>query len=143
MDAGSADLDKTQRRMERVGCRVWRCLVDLAYDAVVPGAAGVFEQVGIEPSRATASARRWWDHDAVDIDKARIARVEPDEIRAVNSRVLIEREQEGVQTANPSCEECFADQVFEPFRLQPGQRLRMRVVERQKGLSKRLVAQQC
>jgi hypothetical protein len=43
--------------------------------------------------------------------------------------------------AYPSCEERLADQVFEPFRLQPGQLLRVRVVEREKGLSKRLVPQ--
>ena len=83
----------------------------------MPGADGVFEQVGIEPSRATASARRWRDDDPVDIHKARIAGAEPSEIGAVVSGVLIEGEQEGVQTANPSCEERFANQVFEPFRL--------------------------
>jgi hypothetical protein len=47
MDAGGADLDKTQRRMEGIGCRVRRCLVDLADNAVVPGADGVLEQVVI------------------------------------------------------------------------------------------------
>jgi len=48
---------------------------------------------------------------------------------------LIEGEQEGIQAANPSCQERFVDQMFEPRRLQPGQLLRMRVVERQKGRS--------
>src|SRR6185369_8385945 len=141
MDTGGADLDKTQRRMEGIRSGVWRHLVDLADDAVVPGADAVFEQVEIEPSRATASAGRWCDHDPVDIHKARIACAEPDEIRAVVSRVLIEREQEGVEIANPSCEECFTDQVFEPFRLEPGQLLRMRVVERKQGASQRAVSQ--
>ena len=115
--------------------------VDLADDAVVPGADGMLEQVGIEPTRAAASAGRWRDHDPVDIHKARIAGAEPDEIGAVVSRVLIEGEQEGVHVAYPSCEERLADQVFEPFRLQPGQLLRVRVVEREKGLSERLVPQ--
>src|SRR6476660_2833464 len=96
MDAGSADFDKTQRRMEGIRSGIWRNGVDLADDAIV-------------------SARRWCDHDAVDIHKPRIACAEPDEIRAVVLRVLIEREQEGVQLADPPCEECFTDQVFEPF----------------------------
>jgi hypothetical protein len=80
-------------------------------------------------------------HDAVDIHKARIAGAEPDEIRAVVSRVLIEREQEGVEIADPSCEERFTDKVFEPFRLEPGQLLRMRIVEREQGASERAVSQ--
>ena len=46
MDAGGADLDKAQRRMEGIRSGVWRNCVDLADDAVVPGADGVFEQVG-------------------------------------------------------------------------------------------------
>ena len=57
---GKADLkiDVKQRGMEGIGCRVRRCLVDLADNPVVPGPCGVFEQVVIEPSRAAASARR-------------------------------------------------------------------------------------
>ena len=47
MEAGGADFDKTQRRVEGIRSGVRRHLVDLADDAVVPGADGVFEQVGI------------------------------------------------------------------------------------------------
>jgi hypothetical protein len=38
MDAGGADLDKAQRGMEGIRSGVWWNCVDLADDAVVPGA---------------------------------------------------------------------------------------------------------
>src|SRR5438552_5903801 len=103
--------------------------VDLADNAVLPGAFGICEQVGIKPSRTTASARRWCDHDPVDIHKARIACAEPHEIRAVVSRVLIEGEQEGVDVSNSSRQERLAYGIFQPLRLQPGQLPRMVIVE--------------
>src|SRR5205823_3870149 len=104
----------------------------------VSGANGMFEQIVIEPARTAAAARRECDHDAVDIDKTWIARVEPEEIRAVISGVLIEREQESVEVSNPPCQEGLAYEMLQPRRLQPRQLSRMGVVEREQTSSQRL-----
>ena len=56
VDAGGADFDKTQRRMEGIGCRIRGYLVDLADNTIVSGVDDVFEQIAVEPSRTTASA---------------------------------------------------------------------------------------
>ena len=84
------------------------------------GAARVFEQIVVKPARMAAPACGRCDHDAVDIDKARIARAEPEEIRAVVAGGLIERQQEGVELANSSRQKCLADQMLQPLRVQPG-----------------------
>src|SRR2546423_8957078 len=131
MNARRANLDKTQRRIESIRCGIWRVHVDFADDAIVPGTDGVFEEIVVKAARATATARRGRHDDAVDIDKARIARAEPEEIRVVISGVLIEREQEGVDISNSSRQEGLAYQIFQPRRLQPRQCLRMGVVERE------------
>ena len=47
MDAGGADFDKAQRRMEGIRSGVWRHLVDLAYDPVVSGADGTFSLAAV------------------------------------------------------------------------------------------------
>ena len=73
-----------------------------------------------------------------DVDEARIARAEPEEVGAVVASVLVEREQEGVDLADASRQQGLADQIFEPFRLQPGQFARVRVVEREQRSSQRL-----
>src|ERR1700736_5345918 len=99
IDAGGADLDKSQGGMKRVRFRVRRVLVDLAENLPVSGPHGMLEQILIEPARAAAPACRCCDHDPVDIDKARIARAKPLEIRAVVRSILIERQQEGVEVA--------------------------------------------
>jgi len=84
------------------------------------GAFGAFEQIPIKPARAATPARRCGDHDPVDIDKARIAFAEPEEIRAVIVGVLIEGEQEGIEIADASRQERLGDKMLQPLRLQPG-----------------------
>src|SRR3984893_9159873 len=67
IDAGGADLDKSQGGMKRVRFRVRRVLVDLAENLPVSGPHGTLEQILIEPARAAAPACRCCDHDPVDI----------------------------------------------------------------------------
>jgi hypothetical protein len=120
IDAGGADLDKSQGGMKRVRFRVRRVLVDLAENLPVSGPRRMFEQILIESARAAAPACRCRDHDPVDIDKARIARAKPLEIRAVVRSILIERQQEGVEVANPSGQKGMFEEILQPLRLQPG-----------------------
>src|ERR1700730_1889949 len=139
MDACGTDLDKSQCGMESVRHRVRWAHVDFTDNALVPGPNSMLEQIGIEPERAAAPARRCCDHDSVHIDEAWIARTEPQEIRAVVVSILIERQQKGVKVSNPSREKRLPDAMHQPLRLQPGQLLGMGVVECKQGSGERLV----
>jgi hypothetical protein len=66
----------------------------------VPAAGCGVEQVAIEKPRVAAPTRRLRHRDPVDIDEARIALLEPEEIGAVVVGVLIEGEQKGFELAD-------------------------------------------
>src|ERR1700737_2726995 len=83
IDARGADLDKSERGMEGIRRRVRRADVDLTDHVLMAGPARLFKQILIKPACTAAPARRCGDHDAVHIDKARIAGAKPKEIRAV------------------------------------------------------------
>ena len=94
------------------------------------GFVSMLEQVLIKPSRAAKTARGFCDHDPVHINKPPIAGTEPEEIRAVVVGVLIERQQEGVEISDSPRQERLADHMLQALGPQPGQLLRMRVVQR-------------
>lgn len=79
--------------------------IDFADHAIVAGRNGLPEQIVVEPARKAASARGCRDDNAVDIDKARIARAEPKEVRTVVAGALVEGQQEGVEVSNSPCQE--------------------------------------
>src|SRR5882757_9355258 len=57
INACRPDLDESQRRMERIRCRVWRVAVDFTDNALVSGFSRMLEQIAIEPACAAAPAR--------------------------------------------------------------------------------------
>jgi hypothetical protein len=65
------------------------------------------------------------------IHKARIARTEPEKIRAVVASLLIERQQEGVELSYSTRQKCLFDQMLYPRRLEPRQFLCVVIVERE------------
>src|SRR5438270_1655142 len=130
MNARGANLEKSQRRVKSVRRRIGRPAVDLADDARVASRNGMSEQIVVQPARMAVPACGGGDHNAVHIDKARIARAEPEEIRTVVACVLVERQQEGVEASYSPRQERLFDQMLQPRRLEPGQLLRMVVVER-------------
>ena len=69
--------------------------------------------------------------DAVDIDEALVALAEPDEVRAVVVRLLVEGHDEGFEIADAPRIECLAEQERQPVGFEPGQFRGMLVVERQ------------
>jgi len=82
-----------------------------------------------------APARRLRDHDAVDIDKTRIAGAEPLEIGTRVVGILIHREHRGVQHSDPAYNEGLSDQMLQSLRREPGQFPRMRVVQREQSVA--------
>jgi len=106
----------------------------------VSGPSRVLEQIAVKPARTATAARRCRDHDAVDIDKARIVGAEPLEIRAVVIGVLIQRQQKRVDISDSSRHERLCDEMFQPLRRQPRQFPRVRVVECEQRLAQRLAA---
>jgi hypothetical protein len=137
MHTCSADLDKAQGGMKRFRFRVRRAYIDLAENLAVSGLRRMLEQILIKPACAAAPARRRCDDDPVDIDKARIARAKPPEIRVFVFSILIECQQEGVDVSDSSREECLPDEMLQPFRLEPGKLRRMGVIERQQRFARR------
>src|SRR5215212_10261536 len=131
VDGGEADFSEAQRRMEGVRCGIGRLAVDLADDAFVAGPKRMLEKVVVHPTGMAASARRRCHDDAVDIHEARVARTEPQEIRAVVVGVLVEGEQEGLDGADAAGEEGPAGQLDQAIGIEPRQFLGVLVVERQ------------
>src|SRR4051812_18676157 len=66
----------------------------------------MLEQIAIEQTRIAAPARRRRDHDAVDIDKTRIAGAEPLEIRTRVVGILIHRERRTSKACPTRCCSC-------------------------------------
>jgi hypothetical protein len=91
--------------VKRIGCRIRRLCVDFADNVLVASFNGMVEQIVVESARMATPAGGRGDHNPVDIHKARITAFEPQEARAVVAGALIERQQEGVEVSDPSCQE--------------------------------------
>ncbi len=107
--------------MKGVRGRIRRLDVDFADDAIVAGFHGPIEHIVVKSARMTAPARGGSDHDAVDIDEARIAGAKPEEIRAVVCGVLIEGQQERVDGPYSPGRKCLRNEMLQPLRFEPGQ----------------------
>jgi hypothetical protein len=114
-----ADFREAQGRVKRVGSRIGRRGVHFAgYDRVA-GLPRLLEQRFVEAARMAAPARGLGDDDAVDIDKALVARAKPQEIGALVVRILVEGHDEGFDLADAPRVKTLAEQVSQPLRFQP------------------------
>src|SRR5689334_20964522 len=114
-----ADFGEAECGMKRIRFRIRWTAVDFANHAFVSRLGSLCEQVAVERSRQSAAACGGGDHHPIDIDEARIARAEPEKVRTVVGRILIECQQEGIESANASREERVGNEMLQPRRLEP------------------------
>lgn len=133
MDRGMADLDETQGGMEGVGARIGRIRVDLTDHPFVARDAGGAKQVVVQLVRQAALAHGGSDHDAVDINEARVALAEPEVVGTVVVGVLIEGQKEGRNVTDTTRMESLRQQMPQPPGVEPGELDGVIVVEGEEG----------
>ena len=141
MDHSFAHLRKAQRRMEGVGGGIGRVGIDLAHHDCVARSRSLLEQMLVQFARQSLSARRARNHHAVDIDEARQALAEPQEIRAIVGGVLIESDQQRI-IDDMASQEGRSDEGGKTLRRQQRKLCRMGVVERQQRRWRRFPKQE-